>query len=174
LGTNGLIFEMISDISKQIDSIKEYKKTFILHPEQWRTCQVQDLKWQFVKFDQQYIKDIPTERGLYSFIVKHLNNSFPNNGYVMYVGITGNVSNKRTLRSRYQEYLREINRPKRVHIHEMLNRWSDDLYFYFVPVPDKRVSLSKIETSLLDAMMPPLNENDFSGEFGKIVKAAWK
>ncbi len=165
---------MTSDIVKQIDSITPYKQEFILHPVQWRTCQIRDLKWQSVKFDQSHTQNIPVQRGLYSFIVKHLNNSFPSNGYVMYVGITGDKTYKRTLRSRYQEYLREIDRPKRISIHEMLNRWNGDIYFYFVPVPDKRISLSKIETSLLDAMMPPLNERDFSGSFGKIIKAAWK
>lgn len=163
---------MVSDIIKNIDDLKSYKREFILHPEQWRTCQVQDLEWQSVKFCDDSAKNIPMQRGIYSFIVQHISNSFPSNAYVMYFGITGDT-NSRTLRTRYKEYLRERTRAKRVRIHEMLVRWDQDMYFYFVPIPDKSVSLADIETNLLTAIIPPFNERDFVGKFGNTVKAAW-
>jgi hypothetical protein len=43
-----------------------------------------------------------------------------------------------------------------------MKEWADDLVFNFVEIPDVGVNLKKIETSLLDALLPIVNTRDFS------------
>lgn len=55
----------------------------------------------------------------------------------------------------------------------MLERWEGDLFFSFVPIPDKRMSLSKIETAFLSAIRPPVNERDFEANISHTRRAAF-
>ncbi len=163
---------MALDIVTQIDTLKKYKKAFILSPDQWRALSVGNLSWENVKFEEGNKSSVPKTRGVYCFVIKHVSDALPSNGYIAYIGLVGD-SNDRTLQVRYGDYLRDQRRPKRYHIHEMLNKWKDDIYFYYARVPDRRRSLARIETRLLDAVIPPFNKSDFTGDFGRIVREAW-
>lgn len=164
---------MALDIVQQIDVLKKYKKEFILSPLQWRNFNITGLTWHKVRFCEENRLTIPEVRGVYCFMIEHRNDSFPPHGYMAYVGLVGQ-GNSRTLRIRYADYLRDQNRPKRIHIYELLTRWKNCIYFYYAPVPDRRKSLAKIETALLDAIVPPFNKKDFTGTFGGVVRGAWQ
>jgi hypothetical protein len=164
---------MALDIVDEIDGLRKYKKTFILSPEQWQLLNIPRLDWHHVKFLRENRDVIPQVRGIYFFMIKYETNLLPSHGYIAYVGLTGD-QNERTLHLRYGDYLRDQSRPKRVHIYELLNRWKNNIYFYFAEVPDREESLTDIETNLLDSLIPPYNRKDFSGEFGKIVTEAFR
>lgn len=161
------------DLIKCIDDLKAYRKTFILSPPQWDGFMIEGLDWKNVKFSAENKAQIPEVRGVYCFIIKFVHEAIPSNGHIAYVGLVAD-KNDRTLRIRYADYLRDQRRPKRVHIYELLNRWKDNIYFYYAEVPDRQVSLSTIETALLDAIVPPYNRKDFSGKFGAIVMEAFR
>lgn len=164
---------MALDILKEIDGLTNYKKTFILSPIQWQKLGIPKVKWKSVKFSTANKTHIPKVRGIYTFIIKHDSDLLPPHGYIAYVGLTGDKK-ERTLHQRYGDYLRDQKRPKRINIHTLLNKWKDDIYFYFAEIPDKKISLSDIETNLLDSIIPPYNRKDFTGEFGRIVREAFE
>jgi hypothetical protein len=55
----------------------------------------------------------------------------------------------------------------------MLAKWSENLIFNFVPVPDTTIDLAAIEKSLLDSVMPPVNTADFDADILAMKKAAF-
>lgn len=164
---------MALDLLAEIDGLRKYRKTFILSPDQWQLLRIPRFAWQHVKFTSDNKDAVPSIRGIYLFMIKYDSTLLPSHGYVAYVGLTGDT-NGRTLNDRYADYLRDQKRPKRVHIYDLLNRWKNHIYFYFAEVPDTTVSLSSIETNLLDSLIPPYNKKDFTGEFGRIVEEAFR
>ena len=91
---------MALDIVDQIDSLKKYKKSFILSPDQWRALSLNNLTWESVKFEKDNKGAVPRGRGVYCFIIKNVNEALPSNGYIAYIGLVGD-SNDRCLRVRY-------------------------------------------------------------------------
>lgn len=164
---------MALDIIGEIDGLRKFRKTFILSPEQWQLLNIPRLEWNNVKFSRENHEQIPQVRGIYLFMIKNDTVLLPPHGSIAYVGLTGD-DRERTLNDRYSDYLRDQSRPKRIHIYELLNKWRDNIYFYFAAIPDRAVSLSVIETNLLDSLIPPYNRKDFTGEFGKIVEEAFR
>ncbi|APZ97619.1 hypothetical protein BWQ93_03295 [Sphingopyxis sp. QXT-31] len=101
----------------------------------------------------------------------HANDHFPPHGYIMYIGITGEEALHRTLNDRFYEYLKEQRRNKRPKVHYMLAKYSDDLFFNYVPIADDTFDLGQLEADLNDAIIPPVVEKDFSAEVRAVVKA---
>ena len=89
----------------------------------------------------------------------------------MYIGEVGQAAKKRTLRLRYGDYLREQKTKKRAGVHFMLTCWKSCLDFCYAEVPDKRISLKKLEKSLNDAMFPPYSTKDFTANIRDAKKA---
>jgi hypothetical protein len=166
---------MLIDFDKNVASLKNYQQSVILDPRQWRTFQNQaPLQWQSIKFEQASLPSIPDVRGIYMFVVQFQDHSvsplrFPLHGYIMYGGITGKEADTGTLRKRFQNYLREQKRAKRVQIWSMLNKWKDDIYFHYSTVASQ-VNLGTLETALNDAVIPPIVTNDFSAEVREMVR----
>jgi hypothetical protein len=149
---------------RAVDAFEGEARDFLLSPKKWRTFATRArLDWEYVQFTKRNRHDVPSARGIYAFVIEHCDAQFPAHGYIMYVGITGHTAGNRTLRSRYAEYLRGIEREKRERVRWMLNKFRTDLYFHFAVIPDQRLSLTKLETALLNAINPPCNKKDFSG-----------
>ncbi len=89
----------------------------------------------------------------------------------MYIGITGQNGNGRTLRNRYGDYLMEQKKHKRPKIHYMLNKYTDDLQFAYAAFPDPTFNLEALELDLNDAIIPPVVVKDFTAEIRQLVKA---
>lgn len=94
-------------------------------------------------------------------------------GYIMYMGITGDTGSA-NLRKRYARYLLDLkNEDGRPKVLYMLQQWSDELFFNFVPNPDSSISLADIERSFLNAVAPPIIERDFEADLSAARKATF-
>lgn len=162
------------DLIKRTKQLKADSHEFHLSVPTWRKFSPGiALNWQKVKFDAGGKALVPEERGLYVFTLEVTNLGLPAHGYILYVGITGNTSNA-NLRKRFGQYLLEAKSGKgRPLVVYMLNEWTGDLFFNFMPVPDKTIDLSAIEKSFINSVIPPINSFDFDGEIGPAKKAAF-
>jgi hypothetical protein len=155
-----------------VNKLKIFEKSFTLSPQQLRKfVTTAKVDWKKVKFTQGNNRFIPPARGIYAFVVEHNISQLPPHGYVMYVGITGDTGSSHNLRRRYGNYLRDRRVDKRPGVHYMLNNWAPSLYFHYAVIADKRYSLSRLETEMADALIPPFNTQDFSAEIRKAKKA---
>ena len=154
---------MAYDLVKHADELKADMRNFFISPKQWSKSQVKiPLAWQDLRFSQENKKNVPKKRGIYAFIINHQNNHFPSHGYIMYIGITGAKSEKRTLNDRFGDYLRDKKNDKRPRINYMLNKYEDDLVFSYVPIDNQKIDLEQLEKDLNDALLPPFSINDFT------------
>lgn len=163
-----------NDFEKNLEGLKKFQQNVILMPAQWRSfVPATPLDWCKVLFNDGNKEHVPEQRGIYAFVVQFQDHSalpiaLPPHGYVMYAGITGATAD-RTLRDRYGDYLRDQRRAKRLPIWLMLNKWKDDMYFYYAPVAAE-FDLATAEIALNDAIIPPYVTNDFSAEIRDLVR----
>lgn len=163
---------MVHDFVKKTDELRQDIRDFFVSPERWRKSKVRfTLSWTSVSFVNTNKRKIPKNPGVYAFVVRHVNNHFPEHGFIMYIGITGAGGNGRTLRDRYGDYLREKNDNKRPKVHYMLNKYSEDLHFSYSPIDVKKIDLEKLELDLNDAIIPPIVTKDFTAEIRSLVSA---
>jgi hypothetical protein len=166
---------MVHDFHSNLKELKNFQQSVVLAPVQWRKfIPSPALDWQNVKFGTGTIDKVPEQRGIYAFVVQFQDHAaaalrLPGHGYVMYAGITGERGVNRTLRDRFCDYLREINRGKRVQIWSMLNKWKDDFYFHYALV-DQTTDLARLELALNDAIIPPYVTNDFSAAIRPLAR----
>jgi hypothetical protein len=156
------------------DRFKAYSHTFNLDLARWRKFKAPcALNWNVLRFLPSSRHQVPAVRGIYVFTLKLEPSDFPEHGMILYMGITGNTS-AATLRTRFAQYLqgqaRVDERPK---VLDMLLRHDGHLFFNFVPIPDTTIDLAALETNFLNAVNPPINERDYSGDIGHTVKSAW-
>ncbi|MBB4126706.1 hypothetical protein GGR77_001996 [Xanthomonas translucens] len=162
------------DLIADTDRVAAYQRKFNVDTARWKTFRSPiTLTWSKLRFSEANRSNIPKERGLYAFTLAHEPSGFPSHGFIMYIGITGDTSNA-TLRTRYSQYLANLRRGNgRPKVYGMLSRWDGDLFFNFVPVPDKNVSLTAIEDELLAAVLPPVNDFYIKAGLNSILKDAW-
>jgi hypothetical protein len=163
---------MVHDFVDKVDAMRMDIRRFLLSPIRWRNSRVQiPIAWNYLDFTEANETLVPEHAGVYAFIVRHLNNHFPNHGFIMYIGITGANGNGRNLRLRYHDYLGEKKRNKRPKLHYMLNKYADDIVFAHATFQDPTFDLGKLELDLNDAIIPPVVVKDFSAEIRQLVKA---
>ncbi|EPA9172612.1 hypothetical protein ACQ8AN_000044 [Acinetobacter baumannii] len=157
------------DLIAASDRMRKYTENFILDPEKWKSFRpIANLDWHQVKFENSSKDSVPSQRGIYAFVLKMFSNSteesnFPCNGYILYGGIT-----TRTLKNRFGEYLRESG--KRLRIFQMINNWEGNLYFYYSEIPDTSIDLKVLEKQFNNTVMPPFSQFDFSADI-KLAKS---
>lgn len=146
-----------------------HKCSFILSPTQWKKFTLAtQLNWEHRPFSDQSITLIPESRGIYAHSISLNVGNMPPTNYVTYVGLvgdkkkTGPKGDKRHLRQRFKEYLKEKSELGRPLVWEMLKQYDGHMLFHYAEVSDYSVSLHQVETALLDALLPPCNQNDFS------------
>lgn len=164
----------LHDLIQETDKYKASLYKFYLDLDAWRGFKSKfPLSWNKVKFDKATRTSIPKERGIYAFSLAWDTSALPDHGYILYMGITGDESNA-NLHSRFGQYLSELRRAdKRPKVYYMLEKWKGDLFFNFVPIPDKRLSLKKLETEFLSALKPPINERDMTVSVSNARRAAF-
>lgn len=165
------IFDIVSsksDAKTAMDFYREHQVITYLWPEAWRSVTVPQLpSWQKVKFgDGDKKENIPSKPGIYALRINIDHSALPSNGVIAYIGISSD-----SLRKRYGDYLYERKEgSKRPKIRNLLDLWGNNLDFVFWVIERKLATLKKIEKRLNDAVMPPFNINDFSGEVKRIRK----
>ena len=159
------------DVIRPREDVRTYRVNFLLWREQWDAyiAPPVSLNWKCVKFEENSAARIPTEKGIYAFVIEPRLPQFPSHGYVTYIGETGHNSN-RNLQKRFRDYLNDKKRPKRHLIHSMLTTWEDYLYFYYVEVDSSQMDIKHLEQKLLDTFTPPFSQTGYSAEVGAAVR----
>ena len=161
---------MSFDLVKLVDQLKTDEQTFFLSPKQWNASSVPpDLDWDWVPFDKDHADAVPSDRGVYAFVVELDKAGIPPHGYVMYVGETGNKS-KETLHTRFLSYFREMKKQCRA-VHYALIKYKEHMYFHFSRITDNRRNLRKVEESLCSTLIPPCNRRDFDWKLRRARRA---
>lgn len=160
-----------------VDFTKRYKAElhgFFLDLRKWRDFKTRyKLDWQKIRFDEASHGSVPHDRGIYIFTVELSPTKLPAHGYILYVGITGDDSDA-NLYKRYAQYLRHLkNQDGRPAVYYMLDNWAGDLFFHFVSIPNTAVDLSRIEKSIINAVIPPVNKRDMEATIASAKAAAF-
>lgn len=142
---------------------------------QWKTFKSrQKFNWDCVRFSPNNKNTVPREPGIYAFVVSWTPSKAPPHGYILYIGIAGHTKSTSTLRARYTQYLREQrNASGRPRVVFMLNEWKEDLFFYYAPLPNSKSNLRMIESRMISAIIPPVNQKDFDTYIDKPRRAAF-
>ena len=140
------------------DQIQTGQVVFSLSPERWADCKVPiALRWKRVRFTSSNRLRVPARgTGVYCFVLRPSFFGPPETAYLLYVG----KADRRRFGRRYKDYLDEKTAPQRArpHINLMLNKWEDDLWFYYAPIEDQGL-VGTIENLLLSSCIPPFNIN---------------
>lgn len=144
----------VQDIIREQDELKSHSIEFVLWPRQWlRHKDNQDYQWYTYKLAIDNLSQIPNDSGIYTLIIQPAIFAHPACSYLMYVGQT--IS----LNRRFKQYLtsekRATGRPK---IYRMLNRYTDNLWFCYTPIPS--ADLDSIEDRFVAAFVPPCNSDN--------------
>lgn len=157
------------DFSNDVtNEIARYKFDFILSQEGITRNEyiIRSLNWDSIGYGLEEIDRVPDDkRGVYAFAICQQNEILPPHGYILYIGIAGQNS-ERSLRARYKDYLTESHVVKRPKIKFMIGTWSEVLRFFFAPVEEDVSSddLKKLEIQLNTALMPPFSVNDLEAD----------
>ena len=162
----------ISSIKDFVDQahqeIGRYKVIVTLSPDQMMQDQYdfQNLSWASILYGEAEIAKVPdNKRGVYAFAACQDSKVLPPHGYILYIGIAGEDSD-RSLRERYKDYLNVSKVRRRSGIARMIVDWRAVLRFFFAPVDDSVSSdeLKKLEKQLNTALMPPFSERDLEAD----------
>jgi len=159
-----------------VNFTKKYKgelAEFFMDLKSWRRFKTRHtLDWQKIRFGEAHHSSVPEERGIYVFTVELSPTKLPGHGYILYVGITG-ADSAANLYKRYAQYLGHLkNQDGRPAVYFMLDNWADDLFFNFVTLPNTKVDLAKIEKSIINAVIPPVNKRDLEATITSAKAAA--
>ena len=154
-------------IIKEQDYLKANSCTFYLLTREWENYNLPNsFTWESYPFQNDQIRHIPLESGIYSFVIKPSVASYPSCSYLMYIGLAG----RRTLRKRFSDYLYSQNKPTcRPNILRLLNKYKGYLHFCY-SVINERERLKEIEDALIKAFFPPCNDQ-YPGELNRAVGA---
>jgi len=145
---------------------QDYSVNFIVCPTHWGLAEIDpQLSWNSVKFDPGQKHRVPTDPGLYAFVVRIPYLGLPVHGWVMYIGQTGGGDSLKTLRQRFGEYLHSKTSNRRPRIFYLLNAWDGHLEFFYAPLPDRKTELVNIETNLLGAFRPPFTDRTYPATY---------
>ncbi len=131
-------------------------KKFFLHPEFWidsRNKLPINLIWKKIKFSEFNKGKIPTNKGLYAFVLEPKVENFFETNYLFYIGKTN-----RTLKVRFSEYIADKKgkgkpRPK---VFQMIKQYGDNLYFYYCEINNSS-DVDVCEENLLNTFIPHVN-----------------
>jgi hypothetical protein len=156
-------------VDSYVADFSRHQRSFILSPTQWKQFKsATSLKWEQQPLSVSKVTLIPEKRGVYAHSISLDMVNMPPTNYVTYVGLvgdkkkTGPKGDKRHLRQRFREYLKEKDTLGRPLVWEMLHQYDGFMWFHYAEVADYTVSLHKIETALLNTLLPPCNKEDFS------------
>lgn len=158
-------------------SIADSKIHMILNAVLWDRCdqgiiESINTNWSEVKF-LDYVNNslhtsmdlLPNDKGgIYVFIAKP--NIIPDSHlYILYIGRSRKTQNQ-NLRKRCSEYVKD-GRPK---ILRMIRNWGKYLYIRYLPLDDNSV-IEELEKRLINAILPPCNDQIPDKEIREAVKA---
>lgn len=148
------------------------RRTFILHVPSWENyAPQQNLEWKSLQYDSD--EEPEDQRGVYAFVLeanRHTLAPIPPFSLVLYIGETGDTGNA-TLKSRLANYRNKKAQKSRARVYNILDAWGASLTFYYAVV-NPSISTKMCERELLDALLPPANDKDFTARVSNARKAA--
>lgn len=145
----------VQDIIAEEDEAQSYRYTFTLWPRLWQEYPIHPgltFNWHECQFFATEADHIPSEPGLYSFLIQPSLANHQSCSYLMYIGKTT------ILRRRFRQYLRERDRESgRPRIVRLLNKYPNNLIFCYTVVPDVS-HIDEMEKALTNAFIPPCND----------------
>jgi hypothetical protein len=156
----------VVDLIEKQDQLIAHRYTFFLWPQKWSAYNLSDqFDWEIHPFQPDQVENIPSEPGVYSFVIQPGIASHPYCLYLMYIGKTN-----RTLRERFREYLREREDPDgRPKIVRLLNKYQGYTHFCCSAI-EKKERIGDIEDALINALLPPCNDQ-FPAEVRRTIGA---
>jgi hypothetical protein len=135
---------------------KDHRKAFFLYPPFWNEPNnplPAHVSWQRVKFSKSNHAKIPSEKGIYCFVLRPRVQHFFKTEYLFYIGKTD-----RTLHIRFKEYLddQDGKGKPRVKVFEMLKQYDGYLYFYFTELKTA-AEVKRVEDKLINTFLPRVN-----------------
>lgn len=135
--------------------LEQGEVTFTHSPEFWAQCSLPvHLEWKPVQFTRNNQAKVPTRKGgVYGFVLRPSFVGPPNTAYLLYIGKT------KGFKTRYRRYLfhqSPSGYKSRPHIHDMLNKWPEHMWFYYAPIDDLAL-LDEVEAAIRDSCIPPFN-----------------
>lgn len=155
-----------TDLIEEQNQLKAHHRCFYLWPRQWKACELQEpFSWVTHPFKNDQIENIPSSPGIYSFVIRPGLVSHPACSYLMYIGKT-----ERTLRERFSEYFVEQNNDsRRPKIVRLLRMYRGYLYFCCSVIREAE-QINKIEEELINAYLPPCNDQ-FPARIRRVIGA---
>lgn len=166
-----------------MDEFNSHTIRFTMCPTLWQDTNIinnyfSDKDFNFFKFFNDDISDInndinivPNDKGgIYFFVFK--SDVLPDlSSHIMYIG-RAYYTESQNLRKRCKEYFIRYfkNYEERPQIYIMLNKWSKNLYLYFVELTNNE-DIEDIEKKLINNILPPFNHNIPSAEIRRIKNA---
>lgn len=144
------------------------RSEFWLIPKQWETFdRTRHLGWSRIDFEQSNDDLVPSEPGVYAFVLEHRVGEDLPSAFPLYVGMSDH-----SVRTRYRSYQRQafLKKHGRPRLDRMFRVWRDYLAFYFVTAT-AGLTPGQLERSLLDSLIPPMNRYDYSAEVKRLVDA---
>lgn len=171
-------FDQLRDFANEANlEFGNFRLQFILSPDKMRRddFDVDELCWDSIHFgDRAEVSKIPDDkRGIYALAICHPSKVLPPHGYVIYIGIAGQKSN-RSLRERYKDYLNQGRVQKeRPRLARAIGVWQDVLRFYFAPVGPRLSSkdLERLEKQVNTALLPPCSPGDLEASTKQKIRA---
>lgn len=146
---------------QEIQGFEQRRLNCVPVPKLWNAFHAKyQIEWTSVPFDVGSRPQIPQESGFYCFFIGLPPPTLPPVGYPVYVGKT-----ERTLRVRFNEYLREQKDAKgRIRARKFLGIFEGELTFAFTAFNGTSAQIKEIETALHDALQPSYSDVGFSAE----------
>lgn len=168
------IIDFANDVNREIASFATH---VILNPDRLLADDfvIPGLDWQAVAYGRAGLDLVPDDkRGVYAFAVRIGSQILPPHGYILYMGIAGEDSD-RSLRERYRDYLSPQKIKRRAGIARMIGNWHRVLQFLFAPIDDTVTTedLKLLEIQLNTALIPPYSQRDIDAEV-RTRRRAWQ
>lgn len=156
----------VVDLISEQDQLIKHQYRFFLWPRAWAAYNLPDsFNWEIYPFQQDQIENIPSQPGIYSFVIQPGIASHSDCSYLVYIGQT-----ERTLQDRFREYFGEQNKMEgRPKIVRLLNKYQGYLYFCCSVIAEIE-RITEIEEALINAFLPPCNDR-FPAETSRVIGA---
>lgn len=146
---------------QSIAGFEQRRLTCIPMPVLWMAFDAKyGFQWTNIPFGLASRDLIPKAPGFYCFFIGLPPSTLPPVGYPVYVGKT-----ERTLRERYNEYLREQDKSAgRKRARKFLKIFEGELTFSYITFDGSPADVKAIETDLHDALQPSYSNTGFSAD----------
>lgn len=158
----------VCDLIEQQDEALSHRIEFFLWPKKWRELVEYlsgSLEWKVFPFNPESADRVPNKNGIYTFLIQPCIAYHPACSYLVYVG----KAERKTLRVRFKDYVREVQDPKGRPRILRLNKHQGHVYFCCTEIV-KTSRIEELEKRLISAYLPPYNDN-LPAEISRIIKA---